>query len=178
MQLTYLSKEVILIESDIHRDDRGYFTELYNNLNHFEAFGINHDFHQDNLSMTKKTGTIRGLHWQEEPHEQGKLVSVIRGSVFDVAVDIRPDSPTFGQWVGAYLSPGFQLWIPPGHAHGFQCYEPNTIFHYKCTNRYHQESERSIDALCPTLSIKWPIKEIFRSSKDELADDFRETFFE
>ena len=114
---------------------------------------------------------MRGLHYQIEPHGQGKLVHVIRGRAFDVAVDIRRGSPTFGQWVGRELSgdTGLALWVPPGFAHGFLALEDDTLLLYKCTAHYAPEAERAIHYACPELAIAWPMAATAVSEKDEAA---------
>ena len=147
---------VKLVEPDIHRDSRGYFCETYNEERYRRA-GITATFVQDNESMSSK-GVVRGLHWQADPHSQAKLVRVIRGAVWDVAVDVRKGSPTFGRHVAATLSAenGRQFFIPRGFAHGFIVLEDETLFSYKCDNLYCPESERGIRFDDPELGIVWP----------------------
>ena len=147
---------VKLVEPDIHRDSRGYFCETYNEERYRRA-GITATFVQDNESMSSK-GVVRGLHWQADPHSQAKLVRVIRGAVWDVAVDVRKGSPTFGRHVAATLSAenGRQFFIPRGFAHGFIVLEDDTLFSYKCDNLYCPESERGIRFDDPELGIVWP----------------------
>ena len=144
------------IWSQVFRDDRGYFTEVYN-ASTWAAEGFDQSFVQDNMSVSAK-GTLRGLHYQLQPHGMGKLVRALRGSVFDVAVDIREGSPTFGKWVGRTLSEenGLALWVPPGFAHGFLALEDNTQILYKCTHRYTPEAERTIVYNDPAIGIEWP----------------------
>ena len=144
-----------LIETLTFKDDRGYFKETYRDSK-YEGIGISSLFRQDNISNSCK-GTLRGLHYQN-PQAQGKLVSVLKGSVFDVAVDIRKASPTFGQWSGTVLSEvnNRQLWIPPGFAHGFLTLEDDTYFIYKCTETYAPSCEGSILWNDPALGIAWP----------------------
>lgn len=151
--------DVKIIEPEIFGDDRGFFMETWNQQK-FEdlVVGKSTKFVQDNHSKSKK-GTLRGLHYQTE-NTQGKLVRVISGEVFDVAVDIRKDSATFGQWVGVYLSEENkrQLWVPEGFAHGFYVTSDEAEFTYKCTNYYNPKAERSIIWDDPSLQIDWPVK--------------------
>jgi dTDP-4-dehydrorhamnose 3,5-epimerase len=146
---------LLIIKPRIFKDDRGYFFESYNKEG-FDKVGIDVDFVQDNQSQSQK-GTLRGLHFQAPPYDQGKLVRVIKGSVLDVAVDIRKNSPTFGQYYSIELSAENQLqfWIPPGFAHGFLALEEDTIFVYKCTNTYHKTSEGGIIWNDPDININW-----------------------
>ncbi len=127
------------------------------------------DFVQDNQSLSQK-GTVRGLHFQADPHAQGKLVRVIQGAVIDVAVDIRKGSPTYGQHVAVELTGENckMFWVPPGFAHGFSVLEDNTIFVYKCTNLYHKVSEGGLLWNDPTLNINWQVTEPVVSEKDAL----------
>ena len=145
-----------LIEPDVHRDARGYFAETYNEAR-YRAAGIDATFVQDNESFSQK-GVIRGLHWQAMPHTQAKLVRVIRGAVWDVAVDLRNGSPTFGQWAAVTLTAenALQFFVPRGFAHGFVVLEDDTLFAYKCDNLYHPESERGMKFDDPALGIPWP----------------------
>ena len=171
MNITHLAiPEVTLIEPDVHEDDRGRFLEVFN----LEKFP-RRTFFQSNVSVSKSF-VVRGLHWQEPPYTQGKLVQCVRGSVFDVAVDIRPDSQTFGRWVGEYLSEHDhkQLWIPTGFAHGFQALEENTTFLYMCTSVYSKEHERSIKWDDPDIGIRWPhMDEAIVGQKDQEAKSFQ-----
>ena len=163
--------DVKLIQPRVLGDERGFFMETWNERAFREA-GIDATFVQDNHSRSVKN-TLRGLHYQiKQP--QGKLVRVIRGEVLDVAVDLRSNSPTFGQWVGEYLSEQnkHMLWVPPGFAHGFLVISPTADFHYKCTDFYAPEYERSIYWNDPTLRICWGIDnaiEPLLSSKDQKA---------
>lgn len=148
--------EVILIEPKVFRDERGFFLESYQKQR-FAEQGIRAEFVQDNHSKSVH-GVLRGLHYQiRQP--QGKLVRVIAGEIFDVAVDIRRNSPTFGQWVGDYLSAENQrmIWIPPGFAHGFFVTSPEAEVLYKATDYYAPEWERTIVWNDPTIQINWPI---------------------
>jgi dTDP-4-dehydrorhamnose 3,5-epimerase len=165
--------EVILVEPDVFRDSRGYFLETY----HQEKYarnGIPGPFVQDNQSLSVR-GTLRGLHAQAR-HPQGKLVWVMEGEIFDVAVDIRPGSPTLGQWVGEILSGENlrQLWIPPGFAHGFCVLSETVRFYYKCTDFYHPEDEIGVIWNDPAIGIDWPIREPLLSPKDRDAPTLAE----
>ena len=148
--------DVKLICPNIFRDDRGYFCEIYN-TEAYRAAGITAEFVQDNEILSMR-GVIRGLHWQEGIYAQAKLVRVIRGAVWDVAVDIRKDSPTFGQSVATLLTAdnGHQFFIPRGFAHGFAVLEDNTLFAYKCDNFYYPQAERGLRYDDPQLNIAWP----------------------
>ena len=148
--------EVILFKPKIFSDERGFFFESFKEQLFKEATGLDLNFMQDNHSQSVK-GVLRGLHYQLPPHAQGKLVRVTRGEVFDVAVDIRKSSPTFGKYVGTTLSDQnhHQLWIPPGFAHGFITLSDAADFIYKTTDVYHPTSERSIRFDDPTLNITW-----------------------
>jgi len=164
--------DVKIIRSARFHDDRGYFNETYREFEFLEI-GIP-KFVQDNLSESAK-GVIRGLHWQNPPFGQGKLVSCIQGSIFDVAVDLRRESTTFGKHVSVELNTSEQmsLWIPEGFAHGFQSLEDKTKVLYKVTNYWSKESEQNINPLDVTLRIKWPIAEIKLSDKDMRAPSFQ-----
>ena len=162
---------VLLIKPKVWGDARGYFVETWQK-ERYEAMGINHPFVQDNHSKSSY-GILRGLHFQPN-HPQGKLVSVSLGSVFDVAVDIRKDSSTFGQWYGVELTQEnqWQLWIAPGLAHGFAVTSPIAHFHYKCTALYHPEDEGAIRWNDPDLNIVWPVQDPLLSEKDTKAPFF------
>lgn len=164
-----------IIRPRVFEDDRGYFFESYNREN-LSKLGIHADFVQDNESCSAKY-VLRGLHYQVPPYAQGKLVRVIRGSVLDVAVDLRRNSPTYGKWHSVILSGENKLlyWIPEGFAHGFLSLEDDTIFFYKCTNFYHRDAERSIRWNDPTLAIQWgdDINPVL-SEKDRMAPFFHE----
>lgn len=149
---------VLILEPRVFGDERGFFFESFNQRTFNAALGSsNYTFIQDNHSRSRR-GVLRGLHSQKSPHEQGKLVRVTSGAVFDVAVDIRPGSPTFGRWVGAELSAANhrQLWIPPGLAHGFLVLSETADFLYKTTDYYHPELESSLQWNDPDLGIEWP----------------------
>jgi len=160
---------VLLIEPRVFEDGRGYFFESFNRAAFQSATGNMLDFVQDNESLSKK-GVLRGLHLQRPPHEQGKLVRVVSGSVFDVAVDLRKSSPHYGKWCGATLSATNkkQLFIPPGFAHGFAVLENDTVFSYKCTGYYNQDSEVCLAWNDPDIGIDWPLKNPVVSEKDSL----------
>ncbi|MEM2261177.1 MAG: dTDP-4-dehydrorhamnose 3,5-epimerase [Nitrososphaerota archaeon] len=163
--------EILLIEYERFLDQRGFFAELYKRAD-FLANGIPYDFVQANLSFSKM-GVVRGLHYQLKPMEQGKLVYVICGKVFDVAVDIRMNSPWFGKYVGVTLEPGHALWIPPGFAHGFQALE-DTYFLYLVTKEYSPQHERGIKWDDPDIGIPWPLREnIIISEKDKRQPPLR-----
>ena len=157
------------IEPVVFGDERGYFYETYNLLK-FRDAGIGDEFVQDNQSKSS-AGVLRGLHFQNPPHAQGKLVRVIHGSVLDVAVDIRKGSPTYGQYHKVLLSEENKkmFWIPPGFAHGFATLENDTIFAYKCTGFYNKESEGSVRWNDPELNIDWGIDQPSLSDKDREA---------
>ena len=163
---------LIIIKPSVFNDERGYFYESYNK-NIFKKNGLELDFIQDNQSLSH-SGVLRGLHFQAPPFQQGKLVRVIQGSVIDVAVDIRTNSPTYGQYHSIMLSGDnkTQFWIPPGFAHGFVTLEDNTIFSYKCTGPYSKESEGAILWNDPSLNIAWEIEKPLVSEKDQEAQLF------
>ena len=162
--------DVLIIEPKVFGDERGFFFESFNQSVFEEAVGRHVAFVQDNHSKSSK-GVLRGLHYQLAPHAQGKLVRCVLGEVFDVAVDIRKSSPTFGQWVGVNLSAENkrQLWIPEGFAHGFLTLSDTAEFLYKATNFYHQASERSIRWDDKNIAIDWPTQDVILSSKDQVA---------
>lgn len=147
---------VLIIETDVFGDYRGYFTETYNKPK-YEALGITTEFVQDNMSFSAEKGTLRGLHWQNPPHAQAKLVYCTKGAVIDVAVDIRKGSPTFGQWVSVELSAENhrQLYIPRGFAHGFLTLTDDVEFCYKCDNVYNKESEGGMRYDSPEVNVDW-----------------------
>ena len=154
-------------------DDRGYFFESWNK-SEFNKNGITDEFLQDNQSLSNK-GVLRGLHFQNPPYDQGKLVRVIRGSVLDVAVDIRKNSPTYGEHIMVHLNEDNKrmFWIPPGFAHGFLTLEDNTIFSYKCTNIYNKESEGTLMWNDEDLKIDWHTTTPIVSDKDEQGIKFK-----
>ncbi|HCI7748579.1 TPA: dTDP-4-dehydrorhamnose 3,5-epimerase [Escherichia coli] len=160
--------DVLIFEPKVFGDERGFFMESFNQKVFEEAVGRKVEFVQDNHSKSSK-GVLRGLHYQLEPYAQGKLVRCVVGEVFDVAVDIRKSSPTFGKWVGVNLSAENkrQLWIPEGFAHGFLVLSETAEFVYKTTNFYNLNSERGIMWNDPNINITWPISEVLLSSKDQ-----------
>jgi dTDP-4-dehydrorhamnose 3,5-epimerase len=169
-------KDLLIIEPKIWKDDRGYFFESYNQKA-FKDAGIDADFVQDNQSFSQK-GALRGLHAQVNPYAQGKLVRVIQGKVLDIAVDIRKDSPTYGEHLSLELSSeNFKMfWIPPGFLHGFSTLEDNTIFSYKCTNLYQRDAEIGVMWNDEDLKIDWKIesKDVLLSCKDIALQNFRD----
>lgn len=166
--------DLILIEPVIFGDDRGFFLEFYKRSDFFQA-GIKEEFVQDNHSWSIR-GVLRGLHFQREPEAQGKLLRCIRGEIFDVAVDIRKDSPTFGRWVSVILSEENKkmLFIPPGFAHGFQVISDCAEVLYKTTREYSPEHEAGIIWNDTDLAIEWPIKEPILSKRDRQWPSLRE----
>lgn len=159
---------VLVIEPKMFRDGRGAFLETWHD-ERYTALGIPGPFVQDNVSRSVK-GVLRGLHFQH-PNDQGKLVQVLEGEVFDVAVDVRKGSPTFGEWAGAVLSGenGRQLWIPEGFAHGFCVTNKEAVFAYKCTEYYYRASEHAVRWDDPDIGIEWPMKKPSLSDKDRAA---------
>jgi dTDP-4-dehydrorhamnose 3,5-epimerase len=176
MKVTPLSiSDVLLIEPQVFGDDRGFFYESFNQNKFEEAIGRKINFVQDNHSKSVK-GILRGLHYQLTPKAQGKIVRVIQGEVFDVAVDLRQSSPTFGKWVGEILSSDNkkQLWIPEGFAHGFLTLSDTAEFLYKTTDFYSKDHEEAIQWNDETIRIDWPTKDVSLSSKDNAALSFKE----
>ena len=171
MKITPLAiPEILLIEPTVHGDERGYFYESYNQKQFEEATGLKPKFVQDNHSKSTK-GVLRGLHFQEFPHAQDKLVRVVQGEVFDVAVDIRKGSPTYQQWVAEILSAENkrQIWLPKGFAHGFLTISEKSEFLYKTTDYYAPETEKTILWNDSNIGIEWPIKdEVILSIKDKI----------
>lgn len=161
---------VLIFEPRIFEDDRGHFFESFQQEKFNEIVGQQVIFVQDNESVSAKN-VVRGLHFQEPPYTQGKLVRVVQGAVIDVAVDIRTASPTYGQHVAILLSAENhkQLWVPEGFAHGFVALEDHTIFNYKCTNYYHHASEKSLLWNDPALGIDWKVAHPLLSEKDASA---------
>ena len=159
MQVTRLSiAEVVLVRPKRHGDARGFFVESYNGRT-FAREVSEQTFVQDNEAFSAQKGTIRGLHFQRPPSAQGKLVRALRGSIFDVAVDIRHGSPTFGRHVSALLTAdtGDQLWVPPGFAHGYCTVEPDSVIAYKVTDFYSAADDGGISWDDPALAIEWPV---------------------
>lgn len=165
---------LLIIKPDVFKDERGYFFESYNK-ERFLKHGLDMTFVQDNESKSGK-GVLRGLHFQKPPYAQGKLVRVVKGSVLDVAVDIREGSPTYGKWKATVLSEENKemFWIPEGFAHGFVTLEENTVFTYKCTNVYNKESEGSLRWNDPDINIDWNIDNPILSEKDKISPLFKE----
>jgi len=168
---------VLILEPKVFADDRGFFMESFNQRVFEAAVGESVVFVQDNHSCSQR-GVLRGLHYQLPPHAQGKLVRVVRGSAFDVAVDIRRGSPSFGRWAGAVLdAQGLrQLWIPPGFAHGFLALEDDTHFLYKTTDYYARDCERAIAWNDPSIAIDWPAIDMapLLAAKDAAAPNLTE----
>jgi dTDP-4-dehydrorhamnose 3,5-epimerase len=166
--------EVKIIEPQVFGDERGFFLETFHAERYKREAEITANFVQDNHSRSTQ-GVLRGLHFQKK-FPQGKLVRVVRGEVYDVAVDIRRDSPTFGRWEGVILSADNkrQFWLPPGCAHGFVVLSPYADFEYKCTDYYHPDDEGSIRWNDPDLAIQWPVEQPILSDKDASAPWLRD----
>lgn len=162
-------EDVLVVKTRVFADSRGFFLEVYSQTA-WEEKGLRAAFVQDNLSKSSK-GTLRGMHYQLAPHAMGKLVRVVSGAAFDVAVDLRRGSPTFGRWVGHVLTGenGLGLWIPAGFAHGFLALEDETYLLYKCTAHYAPQSERSLNYADPKVGIRWPMEPALLSPKDAEA---------
>ncbi|MDC9615817.1 dTDP-4-dehydrorhamnose 3,5-epimerase [Xenorhabdus khoisanae] len=162
--------DVLIFEPKIFKDERGDFYESFNHAKFEEAVGHKVTFVQDNQSKSQK-GVVRGLHFQMAPSAQSKLVRCVAGEVYDVAVDIREGSPTFGQWVGVHLSAENckQLWIPEGFAHGFVTLSDSAVFLYKTTDYYNPKAERTILWNDPALAIDWQLTNPILSEKDKIA---------
>ena len=163
-------KGCVIIEPKVFGDDRGFFLEIFQAERYSHLAGINLPFVQDNHSRSSK-GVLRGLHFQKTK-PQGKLVRVVRGEVYDVALDVRKGSPTFGQWEGVILSEENkrQFWLPPGFAHGFLVLSDTADFEYKCTDYYDSSDEGCVLWNDPDLDIPWPLVDPILSSKDATAD--------
>ncbi len=168
--------EVLVLMPDVYQDERGYFMEAFK-TSEFRSLGIPDTFVQDNISFSKK-GVLRGLHYQKHPHAQGKLVWVPKGRIWDVAVDLRRDSPTFKRWIGLELSSlnHLMLWIPEGFAHGFLALEEGSVVQYKCTREYNRDSERGIRYDDPQLQIEWPPEVLLISEKDRRLPILKEAW--
>jgi len=164
---------LLLIQPDVYRDQRGYFLEHYSR-DKYEQMGLPGEFVQDNCSYSRQ-GTVRGLHYQIGPSAQGKLTTVLYGRVWDVAVDVRFGSPTFGEHVGVEMSNEncLQFWIPPGSAHGLSVLSAEAVFSYKCTSLYSKENERSVLFSDPDLGIDWKVANPIVSAKDLAAPRLR-----
>ena len=161
--------DLILVTPDRHGDERGFFSETWNQAR-FASAGIDLPFIQDNQSFSREQGVLRGLHCQVSPNPQGKLVRCVLGAIWDVAVDARRASPTYGQWAAAELSAadGAQLWIPPGFLHGFCTLQPDTEVIYKVTGLYDRASERGVIWNDPDLALPWPVAVPVLSDKDRV----------
>lgn len=166
-------KGLLVLQPKVFEDNRGYFYESYN-FDTFKSLGIKESFLQDNQSLSTQKGVLRGLHFQNEPFAQAKLVRVVTGSVLDVVVDIRKESPTYGHHFGITLTGQnkTQLYIPRGFAHGFLTLENNSLFNYKCSNIYNKDSEDGILWNDTDLGIDWGIKDPILSEKDTLNQRF------
>ena len=176
MKFTPLSiPDVLLIEPQVFGDDRGFFFETFNQNKFEEATGLKINFVQDNHSKSLR-GVLRGLHYQLNPKAQGKLVRMIQGEVFDVAVDLRQSSPTFGKWVGEILSADNkkQMWIPEGFAHGFLTLSDTAEFLYKTTDFYSKDHDQAMMWNDEIIGIDWPMKDVSLSPKDKSAVSFKE----
>lgn len=167
-------KDAWIIKPQVFRDERGFFLEAYSQKK-FKEKGVGVNFVQDNHSFSKRKGILRGLHYQAPPFTQAKLLRITRGSVYDVIVDIRKNSPTFGKWEGFELSAKnfLMLYVPKGFLHGFLTLEGGTEFQYKCDNFYESKSEGGIIWNDPTLDIDWPIKDPILSERDEKWGEFK-----
>ena len=165
--------EVLILEPKVFGDERGFFMETYNEARYREA-GLPSNFVQDNLSLSARN-VLRGLHFQN-PDQQGKLVHVLQGEVFDVAVDIRAGSPTFGEWEGITLSAENkrQFWVPEGFAHGFVVTSDTALFAYKCSAPYNAKADAGVRWNDPEIGIKWPVEEPTLSEKDKNAPVLRD----
>ena len=173
-------KDCYIIEPTVFEDDRGYFFEKYNEKRFEQETSLNGHFVQDNVSKSSY-GVLRGLHLQKGEHAQAKLVSCLEGKVFDVAVDLRDDSPTFGKWFGIELTPEnkLQLYVPRGFGHGFSVLSDNAVFAYKCDNFYNKESEGGVLWNDEQLNIDWklPLTDVILSDKDAILSLFSEHNF-
>lgn len=161
-------KGVQLIKPEVFYDERGFLKESFSHQRYQELLGISDDFVQDNIS-TSKRGVLRGLHFQKN-NPQGKLLTVTQGVIFDVVADVELSSPTYGQYVAYELSADnhWQLWVPPGYAHGFCVLSESAQVLYKCTDYYRSDDQGGVAWNCPTLAIDWPIKEPSLSAKDAI----------
>ena len=173
-------QDCYIIEPTVFEDDRGYFFEKFNEKTFEELTGQNGHFVQDNISKSSY-GVLRGLHLQKGEHAQAKLVSCLEGKVFDVAVDLREDSPSFGQWFGIELTPEnkLQLYIPRGFGHGFSVLSETAVFSYKCDNFYHKAAEGGVLWNDPELNIDWqlPMDDVILSEKDKVLPPLSEKNF-
>lgn len=165
---------VFLIKPKVFNDERGFFMESYSK-GKLKELGIEADFVMDNHSKSVTKGVLRGLHFQKPPYTQAKLVRVTKGAVYDVVVDLRKDSKTYGKWEGFELTDNnyYMLFVPRGFAHGFCTLVNDTEFQYKCDNEYHPESEGALAWNDPTLKIFWPVENPILSKKDSEAQEFK-----
>jgi dTDP-4-dehydrorhamnose 3,5-epimerase len=173
-------RDLLILEPTIFADERGYFFESFR-ASLLEERGYSLNFVQDNESKSDR-GVVRGLHMQAPPHAQDKLLRVVSGAIYDVAVDLRWGSPTYGQYFGLELNESNKsmLFVPKGFAHGFACLKDQTVVQYKCSNYYHKASECGIAWNDPTVGINWPVTEAVLSEKDlalPLLKDFKSPFF-
>ena len=167
-------KGAYIIEIEIIEDERGFFSRTFCQKE-FEEFGLNPRIAQCNISYNKKQGTLRGLHYQAAPYEEAKIVSCTRGTIYDVIIDLRPDSPTYCRWYAVELTATNykMLYIPEGFAHGFQTLEDNTVVFYQMSEFYNPESARGIRWDDPVFGIKWPLSVKITSNKDCSYPDFK-----
>lgn len=167
---TLNSRDLVLLKPKRHGDHRGFFAETYSRRR-YSKLGVNAEFVQDNHSVSREVGTLRGLHFQSFPHAQAKLIRCGRGAIFDVAVDIRRGSPTYGHWEGYVLTAenGHQLFVPVGFAHGFVTLEPDSEIVYKCSDYYAPETEGSVLWNDPVIGIDWPAETHLVLSKKDAA---------
>lgn len=173
-------KDCYIIEPTVFEDERGYFYEKYNEKRFEQETGLNGHFVQDNISKSSY-GVLRGLHLQKGDHAQAKLVSCLEGKVYDVAVDLREDSPTFGKWFGIELTPEnkLQLYVPRGFGHGFSVLSETAVFAYKCDNFYNKESEGGVLWNDEQINVDWklPLQDVILSDKDAVLSKFSEHNF-
>lgn len=173
-------KDCYIIEPTVFEDERGYFFEKYNEKRFEQETGLNGHFVQDNISKSSY-GVLRGLHLQKGDHAQAKLVSCLEGKVYDVAVDLREDSPTFGKWFGIELTPEnkLQLYVPRGFGHGFSVLSETAVFAYKCDNFYNKESEGGVLWNDEQINVDWklPLQDVILSDKDAVLSKFSEHNF-
>lgn len=167
-------KGAYIVELEPREDERGFFARSFCRQE-FEEHGLNPAIVQNNISFSKKKGTLRGMHYQVAPYEETKLVSCTRGAIYDVIVDLREDSPTYCQWLAVELSAEKykMLYVPAGFAHGYQTMEDNTVVSYQVSEFYQPESERGVRWDDPAFRIEWPIKQPVISSKDKSHIDFK-----
>jgi len=166
-----------VVELEPHQDERGFFARAHSR-DEFEAAGLEGKVSQINLSMSHATGTVRGIHWQDPPFAEAKLIRCIGGRIFDVCVDVRAGSPTEGEWVGVELTPdnGLALYVPPRCGHALQTLEPQSIVLYSVSSPYHPESERGARWDDPAFGIEWPLRtDVVLSEKDRRWPTFKRT---